>query len=352
MRRLVLVFSFGLLTTGGCSAPTAPTPPTPPALVIACPSGVATLTLAVPVAIHYSSPVVTGGTAPVTTVCTGASGSPFPAGVTEVTCRATDSLQGTSECRFAVSVTVPRQLRATKFLAIGDSITEGQVSLPARFPRALESENSYPTVLRTLLRSHYELQSDDIEVVNAGVGGQRATDDEDRIYQEINSRRPEILLLLHGTNDVNAGLSPDTVAASLRADVGRAFSLGVKTVFLSTLLPQIEGRSHSVHPELVEPINEGIRHVATDEGVILVDAFSAFLPQRELLIGVDGLHPSREGYRVLAELFFASIQQELDVDSGPAATLFSEVSLLRPRLSNVAGAASRAQPPSKVNRRR
>ena len=313
-----VALTLALLTSvASCGAPTVPSPPPPAGPEITCPPAIAILVLEAPVAVHYPAPTVTGGTAPVATTCTAASGSLFPSGMTNVACTAIDSLQRSSECRLSVTVSIAPRLEATRFLAIGDSITEGQVSLLARFPRALESENSYPSVLQTLLRSHYSLQAADIEVVNAGLGSRKATDDEDRIYDEIDRYRPDALLLLHGANDVNAAISPETIAASLRADVRRAFRLGVKKVFLSTLLPQIEGRSHSVHPELVEPLNESIRYMAMDEGAVLVDAFATFAPQTDILIGVDGLHPTRQGYKVLAELFLSAIQQHFALSPPP-----------------------------------
>ena len=298
----------------GCSGPTSPSGPPPTAgLSVTCPQPVTVAALQVPAAVQYDTPQASGGTAPVAVTCTLPSGADFPAGLTKVVCSATDALQQTAACEIPVTVSLAARLDVTTFLAIGDSITEGQVSLPPSMPLALEPHNSYPAVLQEMLRAVYPLQADGIEVVNAGVGGMRATDDEDRIYQEIDARRPEVLLLLHGANDVNANLSPDDIAASLRADINRAFRLGVRAVFVSTLLPQVEGRSHAIHPELVEPLNDLIRAAAEREGATLVDAYGAFDATRELLIGVDGLHPTREGYRVLAQLFMDAIENRFRV---------------------------------------
>ena len=51
----------------------------------------------------------------------------------------------------------------------------------------------------------------------------------------------------------------------------------------------------------------------TSEGVRLVDVFAAFHGDVTTLIGPDGLHPTAEGYRVMARAFFDSIKAALEI---------------------------------------
>src|SRR5204863_9954577 len=82
------------------------------------------------VAVHYPLPTVTGGAQPVSIACTPPSGSMFSVGTASVGCTARDAKQQTASCSFNVTVASPPKLSAMKFVAFGDSITEGQLDPP------------------------------------------------------------------------------------------------------------------------------------------------------------------------------------------------------------------------------
>src|SRR2546425_7616967 len=126
------------MLTAGCGSPVTPSPP-PAALKISCPSSQIVPSLdGQPVSVSYPSPTITGGAPPTPPpACTPASGSRFPLGSTTVSCTAIDAQQHTDACTFSVRVDPPPRLSVTKFVAFGDSITEGKVtaSASAVFPR-------------------------------------------------------------------------------------------------------------------------------------------------------------------------------------------------------------------------
>ena len=97
------------------------------------------------------------------------------------------------------------------------------------------------------------------------------------------------------------------VIDDLRSDIHNAKSAGVQQVFLSTLTP-----AFAFGGSMVPALNDQIRALAASEGVVLVDAYAAFGGQSTTLIGVDGLHPTTEGYQVLAQTFFAQIQANFE----------------------------------------
>jgi lysophospholipase L1-like esterase len=118
---------------------------------------------------------------------------------------------------------------------------------------------------------------------------------------------------MEGVNDVNNGLlTPEQIVDSLRRNIRRALQRGVKAVFVSTLLPQVPGRPKAFQPDGIDPVNEEIRFGVPAEGGILVDAHAVFNPQKELLIGVDGLHPNAEGYALLAQTFLEALQTHFE----------------------------------------
>jgi lysophospholipase L1-like esterase len=304
------------------------TPPDPiGALTVTCPADFARDTEQAPAAVTFDLPVAIGGVAPIATTCSPASGSSFPIGVTDVLCAATDANQARAQCVFHLTVNFTGRLRGTRFLAFGDSITAGEdgaSSGPAwRRPSDVNEAIAYPTVLTGLLEDRYKLQADDIVVTNAGVSLEKASseDAQQRLVDEIDENRPDVLLLLEGTNDVNDYDSLDDidkVAQALRNDVTRAQQRGVKLILLSTLLPQV-GRPRGENPDGVPPTNDAIRDVAASTGAVLVDAYATFEPQKSQMISADGLHPTTDGYALLAKLFLDAISANFQEAAAPAA---------------------------------
>ncbi len=262
------------------------------------------------VPVTYSAPTTTGGSAPVAVACAPVSGTSFPAGkTTTVTCTATDSLSRSATCSFSVSVVVPPQLRLTKFLAFGDSMTEGTVSDPVTLRLLLlATPQSYPSQLQEMLQRRYTAQT--FTMINEGKAGYQARRDVERLTGLLQSARPEVVLLMEGANDLNSGgdaVIPAVVDA-MEEMVERARAAHIM-VFLATLPPQREGGSRAKAPASIVPYNRELAKVAAQEGAVLVDVYTAIgsaVPGT--LIGADGLHPTPEGYVKIAETFLAAIR--------------------------------------------
>lgn len=284
---------------------------------ISCPSSITVKVSRAPTVVEYPAPAVTGGAAPVSVSCARPSGALFSAGTSVVSCTATDPLGRSAQCSFQVTVDVTARLKGTTFLAFGDSITWGEVapSFANWVIQVYDPVNSYPTVLQSLLVEQFPSQAASIAVVNAGLRGESIVNSEDRLVAEVSRVAPDVLLILHGTNDVNAGTSPSAIGQSMRANIRRALQRGVKLVLVATLLPQVEGRFRAFNPGGVLAANDAIRDAALREGAILVDVFAAINPLKEKLIGDDGLHPTAEGNRVITETFAAAIRANFEAPS-------------------------------------
>ncbi len=109
--------------------------------------------------------------------------------------------------------------------------------------------------------------------------------------------------------------------------IDNARSRGLR-VFLATIPP--ENASSQCIPQcrgsnagLVPPFNDQVRSLAASKSVPLVDVFQAFHGDVLTLIGPDGLHPTAAGYHVIADTFFASIKQTLEVSPPTPATTSS-----------------------------
>lgn len=305
-----------------CCGDNNPAKPTPVALAISCPAPATTASAdGGPVAVTFSSPGLSGGQAPVTTACTPASGSAFPLGTSNVTCTATDAARSAASCTFPVMVQRVPRLGISRILAFGDSITEGTFSTCDRvtpsmtfrewmlvLPKAANDSWNYPNVLQALLRSYFSAESP--TVINRGVAGEQVASGVSRLPMELINHSPDVLLLQEGANDVGQR-SPLGIARDLRSMLQLAKMRNVQVV-LGTMLPEQGSPCHTLTPSSVPPINDAIRDMAASENVPLVDLYARFGDPPGGLIGVDGLHPSEAGYRVIAEAFFAELRQRFE----------------------------------------
>jgi lysophospholipase L1-like esterase len=311
---------MALALGAGCREKGGPPAPSPVSNIeLSCPANIRfenVVGAALPVT--YGLPAVTGGIPPITPTCSPASGSPFPLGSTNVVCNATDGVRPAT-CQFTVTLVpfVP-ELAVTKFLAFGDSITAGELQPNPPSQLAIEIDKAYPTVLRNLLIARYAKQS--FVVDNRGVPGESAEEGSRRIGGVLDQVRPEALLLLQGVIDMGGGLTfVPVVRDALRSDIIQARNRGIANdrIFLSTLLPQKRREEGFPARNFAEPfldeINFEIRALAVREGVNLVDAFAVMAPDAKNLIGGDGLHPSEQGFIVLAQTFFDVIKQKLEL---------------------------------------
>jgi lysophospholipase L1-like esterase len=312
---LAIVVCAALSVT--CSTPPGPTPPTPTPLSVSCPSNVQTRAAAgsTSAEVTYTAPVISGGIIPVQTQCTPQSGSSFPVGTTSVECRAVDSA-GSATCSFSIVVDpppAPPRLSVTTFMAFGDSLTEGKVSLAATPWLLVESPSAYTLKLQSMLGQRYAGQ--DVLVINEGLGGKQASDPAElvRLDRALDSARPPALLLLDGANDLLADPRQASVfkaADGIEDMVEHAKRRGI-FVFVASLPPQIPNRQRSAGEPFVVPLNQEIKAIAEGQGVTFVDVYAAFNGDLSG-VGSDGLHLNDAGYETVARAFYDAIVAKVE----------------------------------------
>jgi lysophospholipase L1-like esterase len=317
----VLLGTWFLFAACGPSAPTPPDPK-PAAPQITCPADISkTSSNGGPVTVTYPTPVAVGGAPPVSVNCSPASGASFNPGSTTVTCSAADALARVSTCGFTVRIALPPTLQQTRFMAFGDSMTAGVVSLRPSVLMSIPSAVSYPGRLQVLLADRYTTQTPTVD--DQGVQGEKARNAVSRLENALRATRPEVVLLLEGANDLNdGGLS--AIAAAERAMeqmVNSSLQAGA-VPFLASLPPQRDGGYSAYHPEAVAPYNARLKAVADFTGATFVDIHAAFGGTATSdLIGVDGLHPTEAGYQRMADAFLAAIKAKLEIPA-PAPLMF------------------------------
>jgi lysophospholipase L1-like esterase len=283
--------------------------------------------------VTYDGAMASGGAPPVVVNCAPGSGSSFPIGSTTVTCTVTDARQRTSSCSFAVVVTPPPRLSVTRFLAFGDSLTQGEIVSEGSFGRVhtllIDDAKAYPTRLRELLATRYATQT--LTVVNRGERGVKAADAPPDLSALLALGQYDVLLLMDGNNDL---LLQDSVAMMAAANGMRQMVRDAKSrrvqVLLATLPPQNPDGCcprRGVGAPLVVPYNDSLKLIAAGESVPIVDVYQAFNGDVTTLIDFDGLHPTAAGYQRIADTFFDIIKARLEV---PATTTVTTTLLSMP----------------------
>jgi lysophospholipase L1-like esterase len=265
--------------------------------------------------VTYPQPTTSDGSPPVSTACTPASNTQFPLGETKVTCTATDTISRQATCSFTVTLN-HRVLALTKYLAFGDSITEGENGRPINGFRFTDVANAYPTKLQQLFDQR--MPGKGITVFNWGLGGESVTNNEARLKQAIAETHAEVMLLLEGINDLNGGTSPDAVTTGLRNSIGTAKERGVQYVFVSTILPLAPENCGAAPPpcraffttnDTISATNARIRSMVPANGATLVDTYDLFFANRTTYVDIDGLHLRPAGNQALADAFWDRLLQ-------------------------------------------
>ena len=321
-----------LLALGRCGgSPSGPGGVPPPVMNVelTCPANVEVDNVTGSTQVNYPAPSATGGVAPVTTTCNPSSGSLFPVGATTVTCTGTDTATPprSGACTFTVTVkpAVP-VLKATTLSAFGDSITFGEngiigppdvpcnMSLNRRGIQFVDGCNTYPIILENLLIQRYTSQEP--VVINNGLRGETTGQGLARLPGVLAQTKADALLLLEGVNDLPN--SADVIVPNLRSDIQLAKTMGLKQVFLATIVPLVSkpgSRFDAKTPGLIGPTNVQIRALAGEQGVPLADlevAFNAVPDFGDSLLEDDGEHPTPAGYQLIAQTFFTAIQANLE----------------------------------------
>ncbi len=190
-----------------------------------------------------------------------------------------------------------------RIVFLGDSITSQG-----------DQPGGYVTIVRdTLTARHPDLG---LEIIAAGVRGNKVPDLRERLLRDVLSRRPAVVFIYIGINDVWHSIKPQggTPASryetGLRSIIGRTASSGARVVLCT---PSVIGERYDGTNPLDTMLDEYAaisRRVARELDVPLVDLRKAFLKHlrdynvENLESGIltyDGVHLSDAGNRLVAE---------------------------------------------------
>jgi lysophospholipase L1-like esterase len=159
------------------------------------------------------------------------------------------------------------------------------------------------------------LRSDD--VINRGISGQTTAQMLVRFKSDVLNLKPRVVHLLMGTNDVAGNTGATTLkriedAISSMAEQARAS--GAKVVIGSVLpMKVVTWRKEIQAPDtMIRELNRWLSDYAKREEFMYVDYFSVLEDGTgafKSALTVDGVHPNKSGYDVMAPLASAAIEK-------------------------------------------
>jgi len=217
---------------------------------------------------------------------------------------------------------VPKPLVGVRrIVMMGDSITQmgGQ-------------PKGYVTLVDTTLKAAFPNQP--IEVINVGIGGQKAPDMRARFQRDVIDRKPEIVTLSVGVNDVwhdfrdpqwtkrvaegnsGRGVALPTYLSNIEAMVEAAKAAGIRVILVSPTL--IYEDLHCAENRRLQSYVRAEGDLAKRLGVGFINLNSVFAKvvkayqreagKRQLLLTIDGVHVNDAGNALMADTILRYLQ--------------------------------------------
>lgn len=177
----------------------------------------------------------------------------------------------------------PRQERPEvegTIVAVGDSLTAGL---------GVDEADAYPALLERRLREG----GHPWRVVNAGISGETSSGTLSRAGW-ILTTKPDIVILETGANDGLRGVDPRLTQRNIDEIVSRLRERNVVVVLAGMRMVTNLGREYTEAFASIYPA------VARKHGLILIPFFLEGVAGVPSLNQPDGVHPTAEGYRVVA----------------------------------------------------
>lgn len=174
---------------------------------------------------------------------------------------------------------LPRLSSDALILAFGDSLTYGTGAAPFQ---------SYPAVLETLIGRR---------VINAGVPGEVTVEGMARLPELLEQKRPDLLILCHGGNDLLRRFDQEQTKRNLEAMIKMAKDRHIAVILIAVPAPGLMLKPPALYEEIADdqklPLEDEILETILSDGTLKADY----------------IHPNAAGYRLLAESISALLKK-------------------------------------------
>ena len=193
-----------------------------------------------------------------------------------------------------------------KLLPLGDSITEGVMESDVSGYRddlwSLLNQGGYSVDFvgnRTKGIGNFDLD-------HAGIGGERIDQVESRVDGLVSSYQPDAILLMAGTNDINQGAGVALAASRMDSLMDRINAQQPNGQLFVAAIPPLSNASFNQEAQQYNAQVEALvlQKQAQGQSVTFVDLSN----QLSIADLEDGIHPTADGNRKLAEAWYEALQ--------------------------------------------
>jgi acyl-CoA thioesterase-1 len=177
--------------------------------------------------------------------------------------------------------------RTLRLVALGDSLTAGS---------GLPPGDVFPVRLQAALRA----KGFDVEVVNAGVGGNTTADGLARYDWSVPADANALIVEL-GTNDMLRGVKPEATRQALATILGKAKAANLPVLLTGVRAAPYLGAEYDRAFDAVFP------ELAAAYGAALYPVFLEGVAGDPALNQPDGLHPNADGVKVIVERILPAV---------------------------------------------
>jgi lysophospholipase L1-like esterase len=132
-------------------------------------------------------------------------------------------------------------------------------------------------------------------IINKGIPGDTTSSALRRLYRDVLSIKPDIVLITLGGNDLKNGVSKNTAFANLKYIVETILERGARVIIGGLKFPGID-----------RGFGKGYQDLARQTGAILIpDIYAGVVDNPNLMS--DAIHPNSAGYRIIARRFHEAL---------------------------------------------
>ena len=195
-----------------------------------------------------------------------------------------------------------------KIIFFGDSITQAGVK-----------RKGYVTLFSAEIKK--QLPDKNIEVIGAGINGNRVPDLQRRLEKDVLNRKPNLVVIYIGINDVwhsgmGNGTSEEDFESGLRDIIKKVQEVDSKVILCTPSVIGEKSNGTNEFDSMLDQYSDISRAVAADTGSKLLDLRKAFTEELRKtnptsysagVLTSDGVHLNNEGNQFVARQMLAAI---------------------------------------------
>lgn len=151
--------------------------------------------------------------------------------------------------------------------------------------------------------------------INRGIGGQTSGQMLIRFRQDVIDLHPAAVVFLESTNDVSQNMTAERSTNNWESIAELAKANGIQMILTSITPSNHFPWSPELHPaETIQARNAWLKDYAASHSLVYVDFFPVLANAESGMkadLTVDGVHPNKQGYELMAPLVEAAVHQAL-----------------------------------------